>query len=64
MLLEISQNSQENICAIVSFLKTCNFIKEETLAQVFSYEFREIFTNTFFYKTPSVAASSTIISNL
>ena len=53
MFLEISQNSQENTCARVSFSKklqaeTCNFIKKETLAQVFSYEFYEISNNTFF----------------
>ena len=40
LLLEILQNSQENTCARVSFLiklqaSTCNFIKKETLAQVF-----------------------------
>ena len=35
-----------------------NFIKKETLAQVFSYKFHEIAKNTFFYRTPSVAASS------
>ena len=33
VFLEVSQNSQENTCARVSFL--CNFIKKETLAQVF-----------------------------
>ena len=33
------------------------FIKKETLAQVFSCEFCEISKNTFFYKTPLVAAS-------
>ena len=43
VFLEISQNSQENTCARVSFLKTlqvlvCNFTKTETLAQVFSCE--------------------------
>ena len=37
----ILQNSQENTCARVSFFIkmqawTCNFIKKETLAQVFS----------------------------
>ena len=41
VLLEISQNSQENTCARVSFLikvqaSACSFIKKETLAQVFS----------------------------
>ena len=29
-----------------------NFIKKETLTQVFSYEIYEIFKNTFFYRTP------------
>ena len=35
----------------------CNFIKKETLAQVFSCEFCEISKNTFSYRTPPVAAS-------
>ena len=34
-----------------------NFIKKETLAQVFPCEFFEISKNTFLYKTPLVAAS-------
>ena len=38
VFLKISHNSQENTCARVSF-KACNFIKKETLAQVFSCEF-------------------------
>ena len=38
MFLKISQNSHENTCAI----------KQETLAQVFSFEFCEIFKNDFF----------------
>ena len=33
------------------------FCKKEILAQVFSYEFCEIFKNTFFYRTYLVAAS-------
>ena len=36
-------------------LRPCNFIKIETVAQVFSCEFCEIFKNTFFYRTPPVA---------
>ena len=41
VFFEISQNSQGNTCATVSFLvklqaSSCNFIKKETLAQVFS----------------------------
>ena len=35
----------------------CNFIKKETLVQVFSCEFCEISKNTFLTKTPPVAAS-------
>ena len=54
MFLEIPQNSQENTCAQA---EACNFIKKETLAQVFSYEFYEIFKNIFFYRTPPKAAS-------
>ena len=60
---EISQNSQENTCVRVFFNKvagTCNFIKKETLTQVFSCEFCEIYKNTFFHRTPPVAASETI----
>ena len=34
-----------------------NFIKKETLAQVFSFEFCEISKNSFSYRTPLVAAS-------
>ena len=39
----------------------CNFIKKEALAQVFSCEFCEISKNTFFYRTPQVAASKIIV---
>ena len=35
----------------------CNFIKKESLAQVFSCEFCKIFKNIFLYRTPLVAAS-------
>ena len=42
MLLEISQNSQEN---------TCHFIKKQTLARVFSCEFREILRTPFLQNT-------------
>ena len=43
-----SKNLQENTYARVSF--SINFIKKETLAQVFSCEFFEIFKNAFFYQ--------------
>ena len=49
VFLEISQNSQENTFARVSFL-----------AQVFSCEFCEISKNNFFHITPLVAASVNI----
>ena len=44
VFLKISPNSQEDTCARVSFLikfqaEVCNFIKKETLAQVFSLNF-------------------------
>ena len=61
VVLEISQNSQENTCVRVSFLiklqaSTCNFTKKETLA----CEFCEISKNTYFYRTPMVAPDSSI----
>ena len=34
-----------------------NFIKKETLLQVFSFEFCKTFKSTFFYITPSVVTS-------
>ena len=46
VFLEISQNSQENAYVRVSFLT--KLIKKVTLAQVFSYEFREISKSTYF----------------
>ena len=56
VFLEISQISQENTCARVSFFnkvagpksQTCSFIKKETLTQVFSCEFFEISKKTIF----------------
>ena len=46
VFLKFSQNSQGNTCARVPFLiklQACNFIKKETLLQVFSCEFCEFF---------------------
>ena len=62
MLLEISQNSQENTCVRVSFFNkvagdACNFIKKRVLVQVLSCEFCEISKNSFSYRTPLVDAS-------
>ena len=44
-------------CSVNELLKACNFVKKETLAQVFSCEFCEISKNTFFHETPLVGAS-------
>ena len=60
---EISQNPQENICARISFLiklqaSACNFIKKETLTQVFSREFCKISKNTFFIEHLRTTASA------
>ena len=55
VLLEISQNSQENSFVRVSFLTKLQ--EKGTLAQVFSSEFCEISKNTFFLRTLPVAAS-------
>ena len=61
VFLEISQISQENTCARVSFLIKLQawdiFIKKEILAQVCSCEICEISKNTLSYRTPLVAAS-------
>ena len=51
------KNTCTNIFLINWRPETCNFVKRETLAQVFSCEFCEISKNTSFYKTPPVAAS-------
>ena len=57
MFLKISQNSQGNSCARVSFFRPTTLLKR-TLAQLFYCEFCEIFKNTFFNRTPWVAASA------
>ena len=62
VFLKISQNSQENTCARVSFLiklqaSACNFITKETLAQVFSCEFCEFSKSTYFEEHLLTAAS-------
>ena len=62
MFLKISQNSQGNTCAKVSFLiklqvEAYSFIKKETLTQVFSYEFCEISKNNFFTEHLRATAS-------
>ena len=46
----------------VSFLIKLEASGKETLAQVFSCEFCEIYKNTFYYRTPLVAASGVLIN--
>ena len=62
MLLEISQNSQENTSGRASFLiklqvLACSFIKKETLEQAFPCEFCEIPKNAFFTEHLRATAS-------
>ena len=47
----------ESLFSKVSDLKACNFIKKETPTRVFPCEYSKVFKNSFFYRTPSVAAS-------
>ena len=62
VFLEILENSQENTCARVSFLiklqaSACNFIKKETLAQLFCCESCKIYKDTFFTEHLRTTAS-------
>ena len=61
VFFEILSNLQQDTCARVSFLiklqaSAYNFIKTESLAQVFSCEFCEISKNSFFTEHLWVAA--------
>ena len=47
----------------LEMLQACNFIKEETLAQVFFCEFCEISKNTFFIEHLRVTASGISVSH-
>ena len=58
----VSKSYTERISARAPFLlnwqaRVCNFVKKESLTQLLSCEFCQIFKNTFFYWTPSVATS-------
>ena len=59
VLLEISQNSQENTRARVSFLK--KFIRKATVAHVFSCEFCLISKNNFFAEHLRTATSEKML---
>ena len=47
----------ESLVNKASGLKTCNFIKKKIPTHVFSYEYCDVFQNSFFYRTPPAAAS-------
>ena len=47
----------ESLFLIKLQAEACDFIKKETLAQVFSCVFCEISNNTFSYRTPPMVAS-------
>ena len=44
--------------------EACNFIKKETLAQVFSCAFCEILKNTFFYRTPAAKRTPPVAASV
>ena len=59
LFLEISQIHRKMPVPEPLFNKVeLKFFKKETVAQVFSCEFCEIFKNTFSYRTPSVNVSA------
>ena len=54
----ISRRSPSEVfCKKVVLKNFSKFTGKETLTQVFSYEFCEIFKNTYFYRATPVAAS-------
>ena len=62
VFLKVLQNSQANTCTRVSLLtklrpQACEYVKKETLAQVFSCEIFVVYKSTFFHRTPLAAAS-------
>ena len=59
VLRNFAKFTGKRLCQSLFFNKVAgayNFIKKETLAQVFSCEFREISKSTFLHRTPLVAA--------
>ena len=57
VLRNFAKFTGKHLCQSLFFNKVAGFFKKETLIQVFSCEFCEIFKNNFFYRTPLVAAS-------
>ena len=65
VLRNFTKFTGKHLCQSLFFNKVagqaCNFIKKETLAQVFSCEFCGISKNTFLRRTPPVVASGITI---
>ena len=57
LLGDSSELKKQSPRRVLRSCAACNFIKKETLAQVFSCEVCEISKNNFFHRTPLVAAS-------
>ena len=65
VLKNLTKFTGRHLCQSLFFNKVaCNFIKKETLTQVFSCEFCKIFKSTSFYTTPPVAASWQVLKAL
>ena len=56
----LRKHLRKHLCQSLFFNKACNFIKKETLTQVFSCEFCEISKNTFFTEHLWTTASKQI----
>ena len=52
----------ESLFNKVAFLQACNFVQKK-LQQIFSYKYCKIFKNNFFYITPLVAASESVMAD-
>ena len=56
VLKNVAKFTRKHLCLSLLQVEACNFIKNKTLAQVFSCEFCEISKKTFLYTTALVAA--------
>ena len=62
VLKNFAKFTEKHLCQSLFLIKlTCDFIKKETLAQVFSCQFCDIFKNTFFTEHLRATASESCI---
>ena len=61
VLRNFAKFTGKHLCQSLFLIEACNFIKKETLAQAFVCEFCEFSKDTFFYRTPPVAASQQLL---